>query len=807
MRKVKRQSQWVAAGGVVTLVVLLLVVTAIPLGRREGLQTSANVAQLTALLIAAGTAAAGVVLWAWRATRPAAAPATDTLSHAKDVLAGVVAEQWKNEARLRALDDPDPIPVRWRTPQQSPHSTSALMDHAANVETASGPAAGAVWWTASSADIDALADRFRRTRRRRLVILGGPGAGKTTLALQLLLHLLATRTPEEAVPVMLPVAGWDTEQFPRLHNWLADRLPRDYPALRSPELGIDVVRALTRRGHILPVLDGLDELPPAARAKVITALNRSLGGDDQLILTCRTGEFAAAITAAADLVTSAAVLEPHPLTPAAAADYLTRCLPPSPGPHWQRILTVLRRTPPADQDPPGSVVGGPGKVLADVTATPLGLWLVRTVYIDRGADPAPLLDAARFPDVEKLRAHLFDQLIPALIGTRPPSDDPVDVFCPRLGHDPDQVRRWLGYLAHHLVHSGGGGASRTPDFAWWRLAHHARILNLRTRLGLGLALALGTGLVFGIGIAVGQTFWTATTFPFPVALAAGLTNGVLYGLAAALVAALTIGAAVSLKARTWAEDSPGYAEFRMRGRLTLLIRCIGRAALMTGLPLGLAAGVLFALSFTLVEALENAYDEVLWGEATPLGLAPAFEQGRWAALDYLSGDALTDGAAAAVTVTITSGIATGLLRWIETPAAIEQAVTPIRSWRADRALSIARALITGLAVGVAIGCAAGYSIGRAEGLDMGLVAAVLVAVPLGSLTGLAAMLTFGGHHAWTAYTVATVALSRSDRLPRRLMPFLDDMHRLGLLRAVGPIYQFRHAQLQNYLAATHRPVT
>lgn len=36
------------------------------------------------------------------------------------------------------------------------------------------------------------------------------------------------------------------------------------------------------------------------------------------------------------------------------------------------------------------------------------------------------------------------------------------------------------------------------------------------------------------------------------------------------------------------------------------------------------------------------------------------------------------------------------------------------------------------------------------------------------------------------------------------MPFLDDMHRLGLLRAVGPLYQFRHAEIQDHLAARYR---
>ncbi|MFC5827192.1 hypothetical protein [Nonomuraea insulae] len=38
-----------------------------------------------------------------------------------------------------------------------------------------------------------------------------------------------------------------------------------------------------------------------------------------------------------------------------------------------------------------------------------------------------------------------------------------------------------------------------------------------------------------------------------------------------------------------------------------------------------------------------------------------------------------------------------------------------------------------------------------------------------------------------------------------LLPFLDDMHRLGLLRTVGPVYQFRHAELQDHLAPAPSP--
>jgi hypothetical protein len=75
--------------------VILLVVTVVPLGGRDGLANSANTGQITGLVIAAGSAAVALVVWAWRATRAArsrAAPAAELLERAKDVLAGVVAQ-------------------------------------------------------------------------------------------------------------------------------------------------------------------------------------------------------------------------------------------------------------------------------------------------------------------------------------------------------------------------------------------------------------------------------------------------------------------------------------------------------------------------------------------------------------------------------------------------------------------------------------------------------------------------------------------------------------------------------------------
>jgi NACHT domain len=261
-----------------------LAVIGLGLRGKGGLQAAANVAQLVSVVLV--IPALTVPLWLWsRRSLSQAAATTQNVAEAKDVLAGIVGQQWRTEAMLRSLDDPDPIPVRWRLTRRE------LIDHPANLTPAS------LLLAASSDDITALAGEFRTMRRRRLVILGGPGTGKTTLAVQLLRELLATRHRhrDEPVPVLLSVAGWDTGTFPRLQDWLAARLAQDYPALRATGLGPGAPATLAARGQILPVLDGLDELPTPAQAAVITALNRSLSGTDQLIVTSRTTDFGRAV--------------------------------------------------------------------------------------------------------------------------------------------------------------------------------------------------------------------------------------------------------------------------------------------------------------------------------------------------------------------------------------------------------------------------------------------------------------------------------------------------------------------------------
>ncbi|GAB3900999.1 hypothetical protein ACFQ1S_30295 [Kibdelosporangium lantanae] len=67
------------------------------------------------------------------------------------------------------------------------------------------------------------------------------------------------------------------------------------------------------------------------------------------------------------------------------------------------------------------------------------------------------------------------------------------------------------------------------------------------------------------------------------------------------------------------------------------------------------------------------------------------------------------------------------------------------------------------------------------------------------VAGLVAVFS-GRHHAWFAYRIAVGRLGHARLLPHDLMSFWDDAHRLGLLRAVGAAYEFRHNALRIHLA-------
>ncbi|MFF1609545.1 NACHT domain-containing protein [Amycolatopsis sp. NPDC058278] len=688
--------------------------TILALGSPTGLD---SVAKVGGLIVGLTPLILGLIYWARRSPhRPQVASSPAQVSAAQRQLCDLVLAQWRTEIVVRQLDDPAPLAVRWRLTE---------LDVNGDVEQVARPkllryliGQGTRRFEGRTDRISEMASEFRKLPRRRLVILGDPGMGKTTLAVLLLRELLMYPHGEEPVPVFFSMSGWDPSAE-SLHTWVARRLTEDYPALRAPDFGPDAPRALVNQRRILPILDGLDELPEQARPAILDQLNAAAA--DPLILTCRTAEYE---TALADQgrrgLTSAAVIEPNQLKAADAAAYLERNLPPTVTSGWAELLTALR----VHEHSP----------ISQALSSPLTLWLLRKVYVEPRADPAALCDTSRFATADALTEHLLDHLVEALITANPPRPDTDDEhpFVPRHTWEPSDAKTWLAFLAHHL------NMINSRDLAWWQLSL-AVPRPIKAVIALGIGLALMCAFMFSFGLVLGSAF------------------GFTFGPAFVLVG----GVAFAILGRSSITE-PAYADLRLRGRMRLLWRKLTLwSSIRAGLLFGLVVGFLF-------------------------GLIVGFDSGLV--------DGLAAGLVGGLAFGLIFGLAFGFVLWAKTPLVNDGPQTPTVTFRRDTKLLYLYSLVFG--VGFAF-------VGLVFGLGFVFEFELAALVGLGFVFGLAAGFAFGLGQSSGKYLVAIVVLRAKGCPSLRLLTFLDDAHRVGILREAGAVYQFRHAKLQDRLAATY----
>ena len=217
------------------------------------------------------------------------------------------------------------------------------------------------------------------------------------------------------------------------------------------------------------------------------------------------------------------------MTATDATDYLTSCLPPTPGHPWSVVLDALRH----DTTSP----------LAAACATPLGLWLLRTVYITGRRDPTRLVtDHKSYPDAAAIEDHLWDELITAVVEARAPSD-PTEPLRPRHSWDPGDVRRWLSFLARDLA------CQKATNFDWWRLSGAAPrplagiivgfIAGLAGALRFRFSLDFGIGLITALSLGLLVRRYSKSE---RIGLSKGVAGGILGGLIGGLGALAAFGA-------------------------------------------------------------------------------------------------------------------------------------------------------------------------------------------------------------------------------------------------------------------------
>jgi NACHT domain len=381
----------------------------------------------------------------------------------------------------------------------------------------------------------------------------------------------------------------------------------------------------------------------------------------------------------------------------------------------------------------------PGGALTQALSTPLMVYLARIAYANPATTPAELCDRNCFPNRITIEEHLLDAYLPSVYGNQPR---------PLLARDDppittfhpyslDQVQRWLTFVAGHLQQQ------QTRDLAWWQL-HHALPYHAKKWVG-GFVIGLVDGLICALGLRIGIG---------SVGIAAGSTGG----LTAALVNALMTGPPAY----------PRQVNTQLRER-----RRQGGQRFFSGIMLGLGVGIVVGIS---------------------VGISIGIIVG------------VTIGLGVGITAAIAIGILGGLSQWLHTPADVIRSLSPASVLRSDRTISILSELFgvfgIALAVGLSVAAVGGVRIGITTALMVGLIAGLVG----GCVNGLADRLTTGLNKftfvggAWGWFLVSRWWLALANKVPWRLMTFLNDAHQRGVLRQAGAVYQFRHTRLQDHLA-------
>jgi hypothetical protein len=418
-------------------------------------------------------------------------------------LAEVTTAQWQEEAVRRRIVTPAPVTVRWHwaAAEVAAPRREVAMPPVPGAGPPPLPGASGPGELLESGVVTRLHNEvYARLPHGRLVLLGGPGAGKTGAMILLLLAALRHRGAQAGelqaqvpVPVWLTLGGWNplTES---LHDWAIATMNRDHPFLRAPDYGADAAGELLRTGWVTMFLDGLDELPEDLQPAALRRVDEARGL--RIVLSSRPAEFRHAVQDGR--LNNAAVLELRPVRPVAAAAYL---LHGQAGPfrsQWEQVGAYLR--------------GHPDTVVAQALNNPLTLSLARDAYA--AVNPIVLAEPGRFPTVATVREHLIDQLL-------------VSAY-PEERQRERAVRR-LAWTARHM------GANR--DLRWWDIPTWVPgwQVHVVRAVGFGLAGALGFGLDFGLnGADIG--FAAAALVS---ALWGGITCGLAFGLALGLIGKLT----------------------------------------------------------------------------------------------------------------------------------------------------------------------------------------------------------------------------------------------------------------------------
>jgi NACHT domain len=723
--------------------------------RTRGLTWAANLAAIVTAVIAIATAVNPLLKRLWVGPP---AMSTQSATQAADDLAAALRREWMAEDNLWQINDPRALPVRWEvTPTAEAAMSSDWRDDTSTAATM--PSAKDL-----IGQFDDIYSVFVKIPARRLVLLGVTGAGKSVLARKLALGLLAGRQGG-AVPVILRATTWNTQEA--LFDWIAAQLIRTHPALalRMKVITGEIKSLADVLAHdtVLPIIDGLDELPEEARMQAVTEINAA-GSNIPLIVTSRPAEYLAAIQAAERPIAAAVAVELRPLRLAEIQKYLQDATSTNPAHRWDALFARMNAE--------------PNGALATVLATPLMLWLCRTIYERGYRDPAELAGDIGFTDEATIENYFLDAFIPAIYARGRKK---------AFAHSWRAVRarRWLAFLAEFA------DGQPSADLAWWQL--NRAIIRWRP-IGAALRGALISVVIWLSAVWVLRSHgeWRHGVYVRRIPLHKLLFSG-------------PLGSTVWPSAYGLIKFGAGDSNHNAHIVIRYAGNFIGTALSWHSLPLFASKVALIGLVVFSLRSSAKTKIHVPKAPSLKINTRSLLKELRGTLPGLLVLFAIWGFFAHKLEVMIRSvffviallGIGIVLSDTVNafTPSIdISKTINPINVLRLDRWAFIIRSIFGGITSTALIYFFCGTSVALAVAVVTG--AGILCELTLGSSNA--------GASASSIFTDARIWLSGTRRLPWRVMGFLTDAHQRGALRQVGAVYEFRHIRLQQRLAASRR---